>query len=613
MTVARIEDVSALAQAFGRDMAKVKPNVRKLTTDATRAPLPSDDASQGYAVGSRWLWQGQEWVAAAVGAGAARWLPTTRVTPEMFGARGNGLADDAPAFRAAVAFLAARGGGELRLDERTYRFASTAPVTRVNIGSTAFNPAYVAAYFLALPYGVSLVGVPGKTKLDGSSGGSEAVLGLLDWGSARVHGIEMVGPGATGNAMHGVHFLSSTLGHVTADFELSDLHIHDVGSYGVGHQYGLPVRGKVRNILVTDTGSDGVDWKVRGESTLLTFAEGVVFDNIEVRRFGRRITDGNATGFGIRGAVQANNIRVYELDAGQRGIVFSPGHSDPVNRNHSITPERSTLTNWYAEGNRANYGNDAAYGLVVWACGSVQVGPGIARWCRVHAQPASSTPYPSLHGPRISAVVIPAANDPSPVLLQVPGASVDVDVQSDHDIFSTKAGTAVAGQTVFTTPAGYGAFVKVVLGQVTLTAGADYTVSGDVVTLTPGLAAGATLFLVYPPLRAVRVEAGYQRITGHSDRWCPTAVSYETTSQEVTSSHLGFVADGSPGRLTPINHPTIIGLAARGEGDVPLRLTGTGNAPAEVSRPRLLNVPTSAAGLESGTVWNDAGTLRIAP
>lgn len=76
MTIARIEDVSALAQAFGADMGDVKPNVRKLTTDADRAPLPTDDASQGYEVGSRWQDGGREWRATDTTPGAAKWRPT---------------------------------------------------------------------------------------------------------------------------------------------------------------------------------------------------------------------------------------------------------------------------------------------------------------------------------------------------------------------------------------------------------------------------------------------------------------------------------------------------------------------------------------------------------
>lgn len=55
------------------DGATWKQIDRKNTFDATRAPLPTDDETQGYAPGSRWLWQGREWVAAGVAAGAAEW------------------------------------------------------------------------------------------------------------------------------------------------------------------------------------------------------------------------------------------------------------------------------------------------------------------------------------------------------------------------------------------------------------------------------------------------------------------------------------------------------------------------------------------------------------
>lgn len=60
---------SQINEGFGA----IAPNVRKLNTEATRAPLPTDDASQGYEVGSRWLWQGQEWVASNTSRGSAEW------------------------------------------------------------------------------------------------------------------------------------------------------------------------------------------------------------------------------------------------------------------------------------------------------------------------------------------------------------------------------------------------------------------------------------------------------------------------------------------------------------------------------------------------------------
>lgn len=146
MTVARIEDVAALALAFGGDIkalegdvseaasaaqaaqqtvAEVAPNVRKLNTTAARAPLPTDDASQGYAAGSRWLWGGQEWVAAEVAAGAARWVKVTTVTPQMFGARADGVTNDKPAIQAALDFLALAGGGRLHFPEGRYHAPNT--------------------------------------------------------------------------------------------------------------------------------------------------------------------------------------------------------------------------------------------------------------------------------------------------------------------------------------------------------------------------------------------------------------------------------------------------------------------------------------------------------
>lgn len=43
---------------------------------ADRAPLPTDDISQGYTLGSRWLWGALEWVATSTPAGAAVWAGT---------------------------------------------------------------------------------------------------------------------------------------------------------------------------------------------------------------------------------------------------------------------------------------------------------------------------------------------------------------------------------------------------------------------------------------------------------------------------------------------------------------------------------------------------------
>ena len=63
-----VDDIASLADNL--DAAQLLKN--NLT--ATRAPLPTDDETQGYAVGSRWLWQGQEWVRTD-----SEWLPMASV------------------------------------------------------------------------------------------------------------------------------------------------------------------------------------------------------------------------------------------------------------------------------------------------------------------------------------------------------------------------------------------------------------------------------------------------------------------------------------------------------------------------------------------------------
>ena len=100
MTVARIEDVSALARAFGADMGEVKPNVRKNAFDMSRAPLPSDDETQGYEVGSRWQHEGQEWLRTEAGWVA---VPRADATPAAFDSRDDLVAADDVAANSAIA------------------------------------------------------------------------------------------------------------------------------------------------------------------------------------------------------------------------------------------------------------------------------------------------------------------------------------------------------------------------------------------------------------------------------------------------------------------------------------------------------------------------------
>lgn len=59
------------ATSAANSVIEIGASIRKANFDAIRAPLPTDNETQGYGVGSRWLWQGQEWLYT----GSGNWVP----------------------------------------------------------------------------------------------------------------------------------------------------------------------------------------------------------------------------------------------------------------------------------------------------------------------------------------------------------------------------------------------------------------------------------------------------------------------------------------------------------------------------------------------------------
>jgi len=341
MKYAEDNAVKALAAAFGRDMGRVLPNVKKLTTDALRAPLPTDDETQGYAVGSRWISQGQEWLYA----GEGRWIRTVEVTPQAFGVRGDGVANDTAAIQAAINWLRDQGGGTLRVPAGFYLVRASAETTQLwNVDA----PVAASTGCLIVWPGISLVA--DDDALIYTDDPRLTVIYQIEPSKTRVSGLEISGSWTFGQpgAGSGIFSLSLTQNGEfnTDDCEWSNLTIRNVASYALGLQNGNPSRCTIRRIRADYTGADALDLKARHGTAE---AIGNTVSDVVVTRHGNRVT--GSAGIDCRGVWNVSCVTVQDFGAinpahEYMGVRFrtKPAPSDPY-----PAGERGSLSQFYID------------------------------------------------------------------------------------------------------------------------------------------------------------------------------------------------------------------------------------------------------------------------
>lgn len=537
------------------------------------------------------------------------WKPSGAPCPEMFTSAW--AVDAGPGLRAARDYLAANGGGTIRLTRRTYPITSTETRSYFIIGSSS-SAVQDVSVALALPAGVTLAGDSrGGSVIQRIGGGISAIVALENYGNAAVRDVAVVGPGGDGNTMHGIAtYITHSGDHVIDGMTIERVQVRNVGSYGIGQQYCGQRRCIVRDIEVENTGSDGIDWKIRGPLGQQTVTDTVSFENIRIKTFGVRLPGSSSTGFGLRGQARVRGISIYDIGPGQVGLQVAPGVNVPERGDMRKTAFYTEVDGVYCEG-RDPRAADPAIGVQVYATDRCIVSNVVAKHCIIGDNVAGTSPPAALHGPVWkNCLVIPPHNAQWAAVINLSRTSMEIEVQSDYDWFDVRAGTATAGQTAFTLPRGAPtAGYAVVRNGSTITTG--FTVSGSTITLSAGLGISETLCVVYPAQRAVRVQADYAAIRGSCDDFTGLGVNYAVGSNVTTGNSLGFAWRGNRG-VDILNDATIAGIVATGpEANKDLRVTGKGTGLAVVSRPGMINVPTSASGLPAGTVWNDAGTLKI--
>lgn len=173
------------------------------------------------------------------------------------------------------------------------------------------------------------------------------------------------------NGSHGLA-MSGAVGTQNATIE--NVRIMRCKGYGIGFQDKGPyVNNTVRNVWISDTGSDGIDFK---NDANLNF--GNVLDTILVERFGQSTAVTERAGIDVRGTgttLKAVRVREFGLAAdgvtptGATGVRFRPTSLN------GIGGEESSLTGFWIEGGD----NDQGLGLVVAAGERVAVSNGTIR------------------------------------------------------------------------------------------------------------------------------------------------------------------------------------------------------------------------------------------
>lgn len=245
------------------------------------------------------------------------------VSVKDFGAVGDGVTDDTAAFNSACDYVGGLGGGTVEVPIGNYKISNT--------NASANNWDNHRCIWLRYD-NIRLVGKGRGSKLTLAAGANaHAVkIGQRVDGTVTVHGCEVRNLEIDGNRANqtppsesvdhwnGVDVATGCIGAV-----LSDLYVHDCQYYGIGVERGGYKDCIVQNILIEDTGADGIDWKDDDQNST-----GNVLRGITVRRFGLVGTLSlPQAGVDMRTGVDASDIVVEDFGTAQGliGIRFQQG------------------------------------------------------------------------------------------------------------------------------------------------------------------------------------------------------------------------------------------------------------------------------------------------
>lgn len=223
------------------------------------------------------------------------------VTQSPYNAVGDGTTDDRQAFEDAVADAITAGGGIIYVPKGTYLFDSEGASSTVCVNVAGDN-VWIKGDGVGLSKIVLGDGVDCHIfNFDGPIGGG-------------FEGIEIDGNRA--NQTVSAHAIRAD---TLTDWTLEDFYIHDVYGYGIGLQYGILERVLIKNGVVRNTGSDGIDIKNRENGN-----SDNTMSNVRVYNAGLNLSLSGQACIDIRGIWDLSNLvaRDYYND-GTTGVCRS--------------------------------------------------------------------------------------------------------------------------------------------------------------------------------------------------------------------------------------------------------------------------------------------------
>ena len=482
------------------------------------------------------------------------------------------------AIQAGINLIHSLGGGVVTLSRGKHQVSATSETDTV-VRDTVLSP---VTGCLILRSGVTLDLTDGAI-IECKNSTLDVVTFLdMDGGGLRGGWVKNIfnESGLLSGAGSGILFSVSTLFKDNINLTIDGVRVSNVGSYGIGAQYGDYHNNRYANLYIHDTGADAIDHKVRYGSK--NTSRGVSFVNIITQRHGLRPGITGSAGLDVRGPAHINNIFVLDY-ANQgflnAGIRFSAATGMQQANAYEVreSSSNSSLVNFYLDSGDLSVTD--SQGLVFLSSEGTHASNGVIRNCGNQgflAIDTSSGGWGTCKNSTLTDVTVSGAVKEAFSIRSERVTLVGCSSAGAKTTFEAVRGNLAAGQTQFSVRRGYvAATVVVQKNGVTLTKGTDFTATdGKLIDLSVGIAAGDSLVVTTP------TDIGYT-VTGTNatlvacqaqDTTVPTSVAGVAlpTFQEIGSrmgqNSIRTVNSASAPYLEPLTTTTDLDLELRGKG-----------------------------------------------